>query len=209
MLTRRQFATRGLTLTAAATAALASGVVISSTACSTSWIEVAVQDLPKISDILTTVLSLVTLADPGLSTAVVETIKIAVTTAQGALTTIAALIQSYSSQPSSTVIQKIDAALTSVQQNLSGILAAGHIDNAALQATISVGISLAIVVVQGIQALIPASSAAGLTSSLSPKVLRAGVKSRLSTDVKLLTADQIQASFNVVLVAAGYSTHQI
>jgi hypothetical protein len=199
--TRRQFAP----LAVASVAVLAVGLPAIEGCTTPSWINTAISDLPELGSIVNSILSVVAVAGPILPPGV----GIAAQLVQAGLTTLEALVADYKATPSAGLITKIDAALTDVQSNLNAILSAGHIDNVGTQALIATGVALAILVVQGIQALIPAPSVASPTSSLSKKVMRREVKVSMNTPVVLLTAAQIKASYNLIAVAAGYSQQQV
>lgn len=177
-----------------------------------SWINTAENDLPTIENIAASILSIVALGNPALTPAILAGIQLGVSGVQAGLKTVEALIADYKVAPGTSVIIKIDAALTDVQTNLSAILAAAHIDDAALQATISAGVSLAILVVQGIQALVPAASASNMMTSLSGKgqhVQRVQVKAQMKVPVKIPTSAEIKAYYNLVATASGYAAQQI
>jgi hypothetical protein len=195
---RRQLLAGAMAFTA--TAALIEG-------CNTSWITTALADIPTVSKVINSVVAIVALGDPGLSAAAQSAIQVAATAVQAGLATLQALIDDYHAQPSADILAKIDATLSDVQQNLSAILAVSGITSASLQATISVGVSLAIMVVQGVQALIP--PAATTTSSLNAMVRRSRVQSQMTVKVKLLDTGTIRASFNLIAVSSGYFSRQI
>jgi hypothetical protein len=207
LVSRRQFAQRALL--AAATSALA----LPELACSVSWISIAISDLPEVVAIVQSILAIVALGDPALAVAG-PIIAVAAQAVEATLITLQQLVVYYKSYPSTSVIEEIDAALTAVQKNLSVILAAAHIDNPGLQAMILAGVTLAMFVVQAIQALIPslATTVVGtqrLRSSLAPGVRRAEIAAGMNTPVVLLTAGQLKASYNLIAVAAGFAGQQV
>src|SRR6185312_509490 len=141
-----------LKMSAAASAVLAvPSVTILTTGCDTSWTQKAIDDIPTISNIVGSILSIVALGNPALSPEVASAINAALTAASAALVTLQTLINDYKASKDASVLVKIDAALADVQTNLSAVLEVAHVKDPALQATISTGISLAMTVISAIE----------------------------------------------------------
>ena len=104
---RRQFT--GHLVAGAATAALA-GTTITMEGCTTDWITTAINDLPTIVSIATTVATIVAdaLGAGAISPAVAAIIKTASEAAQVALATVQQLVKDYQASPNATVLQKIE-----------------------------------------------------------------------------------------------------
>lgn len=199
-----------LKVTSAATVALAvTGPMLMSTGCSTTWITTAINDLPTIQGIAESILAIVAIGDPALTPVITAAIILAVKGATAALATTQALIQDYKAAPSTTVLGKIDAALTDLQQNLSQVLQAAQIKNAALQATIATGISLALSVISAIQLLIPPQVAASHGAALSVTVDRALAKSAIPQQIVVANSTTIKLMYNVVASSCGYSAQVV
>lgn len=202
-LTRRQFGTTALATVGSAVALVALPAIEGCT--EPSWVKTAISDLPEVIGIINSILSVVALAGPLLPPG----IGIAAQLVEAGLTAIDDLLQNYQVAPNASLITQIDAWLTDVQKNLSAILAAGRIENAATQALIATGVTLAILVIQGIQALIPASATASPVSLLAPTVLRREIKVKMNVPVALMTPAQLKANYNLIAVAAGYAQQQV
>jgi len=166
--------------------------------CSTSWITTALNDLPVIVKIATTIATIVADALGGgiISLAIAAAIQTAATAVQTGLALVQQLVKDYQAAPNASIIAKIQTALTDVQANLTAILSAAHIDNVALQAVISGAVGLAITVVTALMSLLPSTTTSG--------ALRAP-----RAAIKPLTAQQITAQMNGILVRDGYGKYEI
>lgn len=169
------------------------------TGCTDNWIQIAIDDIPAVDSVVSAILGLALAGNPIVDVAVQEAIKIAATAAQVGLTSLSAIISAIQADPSASNLQKAEDALMSVSKSLSAILAAGHIDNPGLQATIANGVALGLQVMATLLALIPAVnkpkstkwvSIAGATSNKAPK---------------LMTASEIKHKYSVVAMKNGYA----
>jgi hypothetical protein len=177
-------------------ATLSSGFMLEG--CSTSWVTTALNDLPVIVNIATTIATIVADALGGgiISPAVAAIIKTAAGAVQAGLALAQQLISDYNANPSASIIAKIKQALVDVQAQLTNILQAAHIDNAALQATIAGAIGLAITVVTAIMSLLPAVTTGGAMTA--PRAA-----------IKPLTPSQIKAQFDSILTENGYGKYAL
>lgn len=191
------------TAIAAVTLPIASAAVLSTTGCSTAWIETALADLPTAEGIAQSILGIVALASGNgtMDIAIAALISTAGTAVQAGLVTLQALITDYKATPSSTTLDKIDAALTDLQTNLASILSVGGIKNSDLQVAISTAVGLAIAVVSAIQTLIPAAP-------VSTAVRRAAPNKLLKPTV-VPSKEQISSMYNAVMVLHGFSAYQV
>lgn len=166
------------------------------TGCSTNWIDTAIADLPVILNVTNTVVTIVGIADPGITPAISAAIALAGTAAASGLALLKTLIVDYQANPSDTVLGKIRAAVSDIQTNLAAIMSqVSSITNSKLVAVISTGISLGLSVVSAILALLPPSMGAAVAHS--------------TVKVKLLTAKEIKTQFNSCAKSWGYSAHQV
>jgi hypothetical protein len=126
----------------------------------TPWIDIAISDIPIVLQIVTSILSIVAIAqgkgqaDP----AMIAEIQNIAAQAQTDIKTVQSLINDYKAaskadQPG--VVGKIDAALSAAQRDLQGLLAAFHVKNTSTQAEVAAGIGLALTTVQAIYSLLP------------------------------------------------------
>jgi hypothetical protein len=187
-----------LTLATVGIASLGTGFVLEG--CTTSWIDVALKDLPVIVNIATTVATIVADALSGgvLTPAIAAIISTAATAVNAALTVVSQLVATYQANPSASIITKIQEALTTVQSNLQAILNAAHIDNPALQATITGIIGLALSVVSALISILPAPALPASASRTT--VLHAA---------KLPSAGQLKSQANSILAANGYAQYEL
>jgi hypothetical protein len=202
VLDRREFFGVSKKATAAVVVAVASTEVFMLEGCNTDWIQTAINDLPTIVSIATTIATIVADAMGGglISPAVAAIIKTAAAAAQVGLTLIQQLVKDYQANPSASTIAKIKTTLLDVQAQLGSILDAAHIDNVGLRAIITASVGTAIMVLTQILSLLPAAPAATLT---------ANTKQVAASAVKPLDSEHIKSQLNGFLNAYGYGKYAI
>jgi hypothetical protein len=127
--------------------------------CSTSWVQIALNDLPVLIQIATGIISMFPLASQ--DQAVVASIS---TQAQADLNLILSLYNEYKATPSATTLAKIQAAIADAQTNLPAILAASHISNPALVQKVTAAVNIILTTIAAISNLIPVSKTGGFKS---------------------------------------------
>jgi hypothetical protein len=188
--TATRYATKGLLAITLSAMLIVSG-------CSTSWVQVAVNDLPVLVQIATSILGIVAAAQGkgAVDPAVAAKVQIVAGQVKSDLELVQSLVAAYQSAAAADkpgLLSKVDSALSSVQSNLNALLAAAHVNNAALQATIAASVGLAITTVLAIQSLIPAPAAKGARSAVKP-----------------MNAKQLRSSFNSIVASNGYAEFAI
>jgi len=179
-------------------------LALSQSACNASWIQTALNDLPVLINIATSILGIVGAAqgqsqiDPALA-AQVQTIGAQV---KADLQTVQSLVTSYQSAAASAkpgILTTIDVSLSAVQSNLGQLLTAFHVNSAALQATVSTALSLAMATVMAIESLVPPP----------PSPTPASQRAHAAGPVKPMTASQLRQTFNQIVSANGYSQYAL
>lgn len=171
------------------------GTALTLEACNaSSWIQIALNDLPTVLQIAIAIINIVGAAKGQVDPGVIATAQKLAAEVQTDLQTAQTLIQQYQSSPSSTLLQKINAALVAVNSNLSAILTALHINNSTLQATIAAAIGSAISIVTYLESLVP-----------TPTVTAAAKMKAAQTS----NAPYVKAAFNMAVTAAGGSQYVI
>lgn len=181
-------------------AVLAGGAeILSLEGCSTDWITTAINDLPTIVGIATTIATIVADAFGGglISPAIAAIIKTASEAAQVALATVQQAVKDYQANPSASILAKIKTTLLDVQANLGQILDAAHVANVALRTVIIASAGLAITVLTQILSLLPSTTTAG------------ALKAQAKTAIKPLDPAQIKSQVNGFLTGNGYSKYAI
>lgn len=151
--------------TSKAVLAVTLSAVMFCTSCSTSWINIALQDLPILIQIAQGVISLIPAASQ--DQAIVANIS---QQATADLNLILTLANEYKARPTPTTLAKIQDAISTAQTQLPQLLQAAHISNPKLvqQVTSAVGIILS--TINAIAALLPPNQA---TFKASPAKLAA------------------------------------
>jgi hypothetical protein len=183
--------------------ALALSAALFVNACSSTWIQIALRDLPVLVQIATSIAGIIAAAegrgqlDPRTSSQIKQTAA----QVQTDLSLLKSLVDSYNVAAASAkpaIQTQIDAALTAVQENLSSILSAAHINNAALQATIAASVGLAISTVLAIQSLLPAPATAN------------AARAKLSVNPgRPMNPKQLKTAFNDIVTSGGYAEFAI
>ena len=182
---------------------LSSMLVVNGCWVKSQWIQTAINDLPTLIQIITSLISIAGAAqgkgqvDPAMA-AQIQTVGVQV---QSDLQLLQNLVNTYQAADAAAkpgLLNKIDTGLATVQTNLTGLLAAFHVNNTALQATITASLSLAMTTILAIQSLVPpppAATAARRAISASP--------------VKPMSSHDLKAAFNGVVNSNGYGQFAI
>ena len=170
---------------------LALALVISG--CSTAWIQTAINDVPVVLQIVTSIIGIVQTANGVEDPSVVGAATVAAAQAKTDLQTLQTLVNDYQKAAAAdkpNLVGKIDAALAVAQQDLSSLLAAFHVKNQNLQLTIATSVGLALSTLAAIQALIPAQ-AAKVSAAKPPK------------------PEALKNEFNSVVSSHGYAQFRV
>jgi hypothetical protein len=142
--------------------ALVLALLTATIGCTPQWINVAVQDLPVLTQMALNIATLVSTLASGkqASTADVAAIQNISAQASRDLNLLQTLYNEYKTNPNSTTLQKIQSVITDVNQNLPALLQAAHISNPTLSARVSAAVNLIVSTVNSVASLIPQSFAA-------------------------------------------------
>jgi hypothetical protein len=194
------FLSLAVTLAPYVPAAVVVPIAVSQSGCNTAWIQTALNDLPVLIQIAIQILSIVGAAqgkgqiDPTLA-AEVQRVGSQV---QADLQTLQNLVTSYQAADATAkpgILNQVTVLLGTVQQNLQAMLVAFHVNNQALQNTISTVLAIAMTTILSIQTLLPVSS--------SSRTLRA------SGQVKPMTAHELKMAFNSTVITNGYGQYAL
>jgi hypothetical protein len=169
--------------------------------CNTDWITTAINDLPTVVSIATTVATIVAtaLGAGTITPAVAAIIKTAADAAAAALAVVQQAVKDYQANPSATLLQKIKITLLDIQGNLGQILDAAHIENTALRVVITATVGLAITVLTQIISLLPVTTVTVALKNTAQKAMA----------IKPLSSDDVKKQVNGVLNAYGYGQYAI
>lgn len=177
---------------------MSSMLVVSGCFVKAEWIKVALDDLPMIIQIVTSLMGVASAAQGKgqIDAAMVSQMQAIAAQVQTDLQLLQRLVNDYQAADAAAkpgILNKVDTTLATVQTNLSGLLAAFHVNNAALQTTIASSIGLVITTVLAIQSLLPVSSSAR----------------KAARPVKPMSSSELKAAFNGVVNANGYGQSAI
>lgn len=137
--------------------ALALALTIAATGCSAQWINIALQDLPVLTQMALSIASLANLLASGNQATSADTAVIQSISAQASrdLNLLQTLYAEYKAGPNATTLQKIQTAISDINQNLPALLQSAHISNATLAARVTAAVNLILTTVNGFASLIP------------------------------------------------------
>jgi hypothetical protein len=163
----------------------------------TTWITMALNDLPVILQIITSILAVIGAAKGSVSASAMAIAQKAANDASAALLEAQTFIKQYQANSSTTLLGQIDDALTTAQSQLGAILGVLHVTDTALQATLAAGIGSALTIIVAIQALVPVTPVA--------TVKRAELAKSTVDDQSIA----IKAAYNECVTAAGGGKYAI
>lgn len=137
--------------------ALVLAVSIATTGCSAQWINIALQDLPVLTQMALNIATLVSTLASGeqASSADAATIQNISVQASRDLNLLKTLYDDYKANPSETTLQKIQNVISGLNQNLPALLQSAHISDAILGARITAAVNLILTTVNSFASLIP------------------------------------------------------
>ena len=199
---RREFLK--LTGTGAAVAVI-SPAVLTTTGCSTSWIDTVIADIPVVINIANSVVAVIAEATGNgtLPASVAAALTSAINVAIASLNAFQDAANAYNANKSSGNLAALIAALTKAQGDIQGVIAAlpsGTVSPTVL-AVIVAALGTAILTLSSIQALIPGAAPSGVTA----KAMAAAVSGKVSAP----NAETIKFSYNAVLAFHGYGHLQL
>jgi hypothetical protein len=146
--------------------ALALAISIAATGCSAQWINLALQDLPVLTQMALSISGIVSTLASGNQASVADTAVIQNISAQASrdLNLLQSLYSEYKAAPSPTTLQKIQNVISDLNQNLPALLESAHIANPVLSARITAAVNLILTTVNSFAALMPQASTSPATS---------------------------------------------
>lgn len=141
--------------------ALVLAIAIATTGCSAQWINVALQDLPVLTQMALNIATLVgTLSNKPPSTADLAVIQNISAQASRDLNLLQTLYSEYKENPSDTTLGKIQNVIAELNRNLPALLESAHISNPVLNARVTAAVGLILSTVNSFAALIPHTTTA-------------------------------------------------
>jgi len=155
--------------------ALVLAIAIAATGCSAQWINIALQDLPVLTQMALNIATLVSALASGqqASTADIAVIQNISAQASRDLNLLQTLYGEYKANPSATTLQKIQNAIADLNQNLPTLLQSAHVSNPTLSARITAAVNLILTTVNSFAALMPQSSAVTARKTRTHSLLHA------------------------------------
>ena len=154
---------------------LALAIALAATGCSAQWINIALQDLPVLTQMALNIAILANTLSSGMqaSTADVAVIQNISAQASRSLNLLQTLYSEYKAGPNATTLAKIQTVISSLNQNLPVLLESAHISNSVLSARIAAAVNLILTTVNSFAALMPQASPAAARKASSTALLHA------------------------------------
>jgi hypothetical protein len=142
--------------------AMVMAIAIATTGCSSQWINIALQDLPVLTQMSLNIATLVSTLAAGKQASAADLAVIQNISAQSSrnLNLLQTLYSEYKANPSSTTLAKIQNVISDLNQHLPSLLQSAHISNALLSARVSAAVNLILTTVNGFASLMPQSPTA-------------------------------------------------
>jgi hypothetical protein len=140
--------------------ALVLAITIAATGCSAQWLNVALQDLPVLTQMALNIATLVSTLATGqqASTADVAIIQNISAQASRDLNLLQTLYSEYKATPSAATLQEIQAVIADLNQNLPTLLQSAHISNPTVSARITAAVNLILTTLNSFASLMPQTS---------------------------------------------------
>jgi hypothetical protein len=145
-------------------------IALVTSACSAQWINIALQDLPVLTQMALNIATLVSTLAAGKQANSGDVAVIQNISAQASrdLNLLQSLYAEYKASPSATTLQKIQNVISDLNQNLPALLESAHISNPTLAAKITAAVNLILTTVNNFAALMPQSAAT--TATMLPRI---------------------------------------
>jgi hypothetical protein len=148
--------------------ALVLAVSIATTGCSAQWINIALQDLPVLTQMALNIATLAGTFSRQQNTADLAVIQNISSQASRDLNLLLTLYNEYKANPNATTIGKIQAAVNAINQHLPTLLESAHIANPLLTARVTAAVNLILATVNNFAALIPSSGQVRARKTVGP-----------------------------------------
>ncbi len=142
---------------------------LATTGCSAQWLNVALADLPALTQMALNIATLVTTLQSGkqIDPAEITAVQNISAEASRDLSLLQSLYNEYKSNPNASTLQKIQDTITQITQNLPVLLQSTHISDPATSARVSAGVNVIMTTVASFAALMPQTTPS--TSQAVPK----------------------------------------
>jgi hypothetical protein len=141
--------------------ALVLAIIIAATGCSAQWINIALQDLPVLTQMALNIATLVSALASGQQISAADTAVIQNISAQASrdLNLLQSLYSEYKANPSAATLARVQKVISDLNQNLPALLESAHVSNPTLSARVTAAVNLILTTVNSFASLIPQQSA--------------------------------------------------
>ena len=132
-------------------------ITMTFTGCTAQWINIALQDLPVLTQMALNIATLVSALQAGREASSADVAVVQNISAQASrdLNLLQTLYGEYKASPNSTTLQKIQNVIADLNQNLPALLESAHISNATLTARITAAVNLILTTINSFASLMP------------------------------------------------------
>jgi hypothetical protein len=152
--------------------ALVLAIVLITSACSAQWINVALQDLPVLTQMALNLANLAAVLASGKQASSGDVAVIENISAQASrdLNLLQSLYSQYKTSPSSSGLQRIQSVIADLNANLPTLMQSAHISNPILSVRVAAAVGLILSTVSSFAALIPQTAAATARTISPPSI---------------------------------------
>jgi hypothetical protein len=149
--------------------ALVLAISIVATGCSAQWINIALQDLPVLTQMALNIAGLVgTFSGKQANAADLAVIQNISAQASRDLNLLQSLYAEYKANPTATSMAKIQSAIADINQNLATLLESAHVSNPLLTARVTAAVNLILTTVNSFAALMPSPTGVKARTLVTP-----------------------------------------
>lgn len=148
--------------------ALVLAISIATTGCSPNWINIALQDLPVLTQMSLNIATLASTFSGQQNPADLAVIQNISAQASRDLNLLQTLYNEYKATPNATRLAQIQSAVGLINQHLPALLESAHISNALLTARVTAAVNLILATVNNFAALIPSSTQVRPRMAMTP-----------------------------------------
>jgi hypothetical protein len=136
---------------------IALSIALATTGCSAQWLNVALADLPALTQMALNIATLVTTLQSGkqIDPAEITAVQNISAEASQDLSLLQSLYNDYKANPNASTLQKIQDMIAKITQGLPVLLQAAHISDPVVSARVSAGVNLIMTTVASFAALMP------------------------------------------------------
>jgi hypothetical protein len=163
--------------------ALVLAIALAATGCSAQWINIALQDLPVLTQMALNIATLAGTFSRPQNTADLAVVQNISTQTSRDLNLLQSLYNEYKADPNDATLAKIQSAIVEINQNVPALLESAHVSNPLLAIRVNAAANLILGTINSFATLMPAHSSVKARKLVEPLPSAAELKSRWNQQV--------------------------